>query len=170
MIIFVKGSGFPVKMNCFIEDHVQTAAGCHQPLILHERGMKRCIQFDFEMQNTRDSIIRCLMKGNAATATTGHFSIHWAFPEKRGVMSTSCLTFLMAALSPKVFRPLGKPAVPFECVGSLLTCGTAGLKQAGNDTPLPTNYSIAATPPILLKRFTFVILIIAEITRGFSNG
>ncbi|MMZ68095.1 hypothetical protein D1872_307450 [compost metagenome] len=80
------------------------------------------------------------------------------------------MIFLMAALSPKVFRPLGKPAVPFECAGSPLIYGTAGPKQAANVTPLLTNYSIAAMPPTFLKRFIFVIPNIAEVTRERSNG
>lgn len=103
-------------------------------------------------------------------ATIEHFSIRWAFPEKPEVISAICMIFLMAALSPKAFRPLGKPAVPFECVGSPLIYGTAGPKQEANVTPLPTKYSIAAMPPTFLKRYIFVIPIIAEVTRERSNG
>ncbi|KIL39354.1 hypothetical protein SD70_20765 [Gordoniibacillus kamchatkensis] len=115
-------------------------------------------------------MFRCWMKGNATTATIEHFSIHWAFHGKPEVISAICMIFLMAALSPKVFRPLGKPAVPFECAGSPLIYGTAGPKQAANVTPLLTNYSIAAMPPTFLKRFIFVIPNIAEVTRERSNG
>ncbi len=115
-------------------------------------------------------MFRCWMKGNAATAITEHCSIHWAFPEKPEVISAICLIFLMAALSLKAFRPLGRRAIPFAYAGSPLICGTDGPKQWANGTPLPTNYSIAAIPPTFLKRFVFVIPNIAEVTRERSNG
>lgn len=115
-------------------------------------------------------MFRCWMKGNAAIATTGHCSIHWAFPEKPEVISAIYMIFLMAALSPKAFRPLGKPAVPLGYAGSPLICGMAGPKRGANITPLPMNYLIAAMPPTFLKRFVFVTPNIAEVTRERSNG
>jgi hypothetical protein len=78
--------------------------------------------------------------------------------------------FSNGELNQKVLQPLGKPEVLFACAGLLLICGMVGRKQVENATPLPTNYSIAATLPIFLKRFTFVIRIIAEAKRGFSSG
>jgi len=45
-----------------------------------------------------------------------------------------------------------------------------GRNQAGNATPRPTNYSIAATLSISLKQFAFDIRIIAEARRGRSSG
>lgn len=149
----------------------QTAAGCIQPLIiLGERGKYRCILFDFGMKNTRGSIIKCWLKGNATTAIIVRFFTHWAFPGKLGVMYVICLIFLTAALIPRAFRPHGKPAVPFEYVGSPLIYGTGGPNQAGNASPLPTNYSIAATPLSFSRQFIFVIRNISEVRKRFSNG
>ncbi len=98
------------------------------------------------------------------------FFTHWAFPGKLGVMYVICLIFLTAALIPRAFRPHGKPAVPFEYVGSPLIYGTGGPNQVGNASPLPTNYSIAATPLSFSRQFIFVIRNISEVRKRFSNG
>lgn len=164
------GSDFPAKMNGYIEDHVQTAAGCNQPLHSIRKGYVTMQQVRFRDDEHERFYVQMMDERKCNDGY--HRALFYTLGISRETRShiRDLYDFANGGIKPEGL------SAPWQTGSSTRVCRLAfnlwnGWTEAGaNITPLPMNYLIAAIPPTFLKRFVFVTPNIAEVTRERSNG